>query len=121
MEAEVGNSPQTAPPAKAAAGQGRFEEARQKPARDRFSFAPGQVMFDGKDLRLPAGLCVDVVKALLKDFGRAVMHKYPHDESRPSEASPELRTAVATINDKLRAAKAPCRVLNKRGSGYLLE
>ena len=88
--------------------------------RERFEVAIGQVLFDGMDLRLPTGLCVDVMAALVGHFGRVVPHAELHDQSTASEASDELRAAVKTVRVALRSAGIPCRVETRRGYGYML-
>ncbi|NQT93404.1 MAG: helix-turn-helix domain-containing protein [Lentisphaerae bacterium] len=87
---------------------------------ERFEVGIGQIFFDGADLGLPTGLCLDVVAALVRRFGRVVPHAELHDQSTASEASDELRAAVKTVRAALNAAGIPCHVEAKRGYGYVL-
>ena len=87
---------------------------------ERFEVAIGQIFFDGVDLGLPTGLCLEVIAALVRRFGRVVPHAELHDQSTASEASDELRAAVKTVRAALDAAGIPCHVTTRRGYGYML-
>lgn len=112
--ADEGGGPATAPAA--ADGEGLVASVK-----DRFTFAPGQAMFDGKDLGLPAGLAVDVLKKLVESFGVAVPYKELNRQSTANEADEVLRAAKSQISAALKKHKAPCEVAAKKGSGYVLQ
>jgi hypothetical protein len=40
--------------------------------KDLFKFAPGQILFDNKDLNLPTGETVEICKKLIENFGHTV-------------------------------------------------
>ena len=86
----------------------------------RFVAYPGQVLFDGRDIGLPTGLCVDVMAALVTHFGRVVPYAELHRQSLDVEASVELRGAVMRIRRALEEHGVPCRVETKRRGGYVL-
>jgi len=91
----------------------------QESVRDRFVFNAGQVLFDGEDLRLPAGEPVTVLKKLVRAFGGVV----PYQEFDPhySSAAPgTLPKAVVKIRDALCAYGVPCEIKAKRGEGYVI-
>jgi hypothetical protein len=88
--------------------------------KQRFSFSPGQVMLDGHDLGLPAGLPVEVLRELVSNFGRVVPHQKLHHESHESEATEQLRDAIRAIRKALKSKRVRCEVVSKRGAGYLL-
>ncbi|HUU90972.1 MAG TPA: hypothetical protein VM238_07160 [Phycisphaerae bacterium] len=85
-----------------------------------FSFLRGQVLYNGKDLDLPTGLPVEVLKKLHEHAGEVVAHQDLHDESTPCEASEQLRSAVKKIRAAFQEHKVPYEVVNKRGEGYVL-
>lgn len=95
--------------------------ARERPPKDRFSFASGQVLYDGKDLHLPSGFPIEVLEKLWTKFNETVEHQDLHDESKGSEASSDLRTAIVTIRKALEKRSVPCKVVAKRGYGYALQ
>jgi hypothetical protein len=86
----------------------------------RFDFAAGQVLFDGRDLGLPTGLPVEVMRKLFDSFGQTVSHQALDLQSSESEASEELRHGIRAIRKSLRAHKVPCQIQSKRADGYVL-
>jgi hypothetical protein len=103
-------------------GRGKPEAVRKQtttPA-SRFTFATGQAFYEGRDLGLPAGRPVDVLKKLVGSWGRTVAHRNLHDTSGEGEASDELRGAIRAIREALRRGKVSYKVDNKRGAGYLI-
>ena len=100
----------------------RFGAAEAPPAAegDALSFAPGQVLYRGRDLALPAGVAVEVLGKLWGQQGQTVPHRELHGESRESEASDALRRAIKAIRAALRTCDAPWEVESVRGFGYAL-
>gem|GEM_PF-5521292 len=87
--------------------------------KDRFVFNAGQVLFDKKDLGLPSGEPVTILKKLVGSLGDVV----PYAELDPhySSAVPgTLPKAVVKIRKSLRAHDIPCEIKAKRGEGYLI-
>ncbi len=87
--------------------------------KDRFVFNPGQVLFDKKDLGLPSGEPVTVLKELVGSFGDVVPYSTldPHYSSAVPGSLPK---AVVEIRKSLRAHDIPCEIKAKRGEGYLI-
>ena len=94
--------------------------ARPTTLVDRFTFGFGQTLYDDKDLELAPGFRTDVFHKLVKSYGRTVGYQTLHSDSDVAKASDQLRGAVSAINKALLNGGAPCRVVNRRGSGYLL-
>jgi hypothetical protein len=88
-----------------------------KNIKDRFSFAPGQVCFDGKDLGLPTGLAIDVLEKLFEKFGTSVSYRELGSETSAG-ADDKLRRAVKAIRDSLNAGGVPCQIETKYREGY---
>jgi len=86
----------------------------------RFAVYPGQILFDDRDIDLPTGLCVDVMAALVRHFGRVVPYAELHRQSLDVEACVELRGAIMKIRRALQRSGAPCRIETKRRGGYVL-
>jgi hypothetical protein len=88
--------------------------------KDRFSFSPGQVCFDGIDLRLPTGFVIDVLRKLVESFGKTVGYRELDDNSEAKNASEQLRDAKRKIKKALKANKTPCKIETKKGEGYII-
>jgi hypothetical protein len=106
-------------------GGGVKEKAAQKeresnPVKDRFTFSPGQVCFDNKDLHLPTGLAIDVLRKLVESFGKTVGYRDLDDNSEAKNASEQLRDAKRKIKKALKANKTPCKIETKKGEGYII-
>ena len=104
---------------------GRPEARRQNGAglAAEFMFiGEAQAFFRRMDLHLPTGFTLRVLKRLRQSWGMVVLFKelMEHDVPKESEASPELKRAIFTINKALTEAEAPCRIQSRRGQGYLL-
>jgi hypothetical protein len=89
--------------------------------KKRFTFNEAQAFFNDKDLGLPAGECVSILKKLVDSFGKVVGHKYFDQNSNPSNASDILKGYIGTIKKALTLHKIPCRIESKRGVGYVLQ
>jgi hypothetical protein len=101
--------------------QGRTSKMKLQAPKKRFDFKPGQALFDGKDLGLPSGSPVTVLEKLVQSWGETVQHRALHDQSTQSEASPELREAVRVIRKAFRHHRIRCKLVSKRGEGYLIQ
>lgn len=97
-------------------GESKKPDTRTK---DRFVFKPGQILFDGKDLELPSGEPINVLKRLVDSFGEVVA--YGELDPHYSSATPgSLPKSVSTIRAALREHQVPCEVKSRRAEGYLL-
>lgn len=95
-------------------------EGRQpKELKDRFTFRPGQALFDGKDLGLPSDAPVTVLKELVGNFGQVI--PYTKFDKHYSSATPgTLPKTVTIIRRALAKQKVPCQIKAKTGVGYLI-
>ncbi|MHC4573356.1 MAG: hypothetical protein ACYS76_04380 [Planctomycetota bacterium] len=87
--------------------------------KERFSFAPGQVFYNGQDLQLPAGDVCDAMKKLVDKLELVVPYK-DLDATSVNQASDRLRGIIKKINDQLKAHEVRCSVVAKRTEGYSL-
>ena len=85
-----------------------------------FLFESGRVLYQGKDLKLPTGLTIDVFKKLFENIGKALAYQKLDEYGPKSEASGQLKTAISRIRASLKRIKAPYRIITKRGESYLL-
>lgn len=87
-----------------------------------FTFNEAQAFFDLKDLDLPSGEAVSILKKLVDSFGEVVKHNKLDQNSNPSNASDILKGRIHTIKQALkRQKKIPCEIKPKRGAGYVLQ
>ena len=89
--------------------------------KKRFTFNEAQAFFDGKDLCLPSGEAVSILKKLVDSFGEVVKHNKLDQNSNPSNASDILKGQIHTIKQALKRHKIPCEIEPKRGVGYVLQ
>jgi len=87
-------------------------------AKLRFECRPGQVLFDGKDLKVKTGLAQEVLTKLHENYNKVVKFSDLEIGSSGNEASVQLRDAISHINKKLK--DLPFSVENRRGIGYIL-
>ncbi|MHC4309999.1 MAG: hypothetical protein ACYSSN_08655, partial [Planctomycetota bacterium] len=80
-----------------------------------------QAFFDSKDLELPSGETVPILKRLVDSFGEVVKHKDLDQYSTPSNASDILKGRILSITKALKYHKIPCKIVSKRGVGYVLQ
>jgi hypothetical protein len=86
-----------------------------------FTFGPGQALFDGRDLNLPAGLAVEVLKRLVDASPKTVTNNdLDASEEHGNEAGEKLRRAISVIRKALDRGKAPYTITTKQGTGYAL-
>jgi len=88
--------------------------------KNRFVFAPGQVLFDDKDLELPAGMTVMVMKKLIENFGRSCLYNRLDPENSKPNLSPQLKRSIVDIRKSLKNKRIPCLVKTKTNEGYLI-
>ena len=89
------------------------------PLKDRFTFHPGQVQFDGKDLDLPVGLPITVLQKLVDSFGVPVSYR-ELDGISGKTAEDNLRAAKLAIVASFQRHKVPCEIRTKAKEGYCL-
>lgn len=102
-------------------GETKRPKKKLKPLSKGFSFGDGQAFFTGKDLRLPAGEAVDILKKLVTSLGKTVKHTELDSQSSNSNASDFLRGRITTIRTALKKSRVPYKVRSMRGIGYVLE
>ena len=90
-----------------------------KSMKNRFVFGDGVVLFDGRDLDLPSGEPINILKLLVDGFGSVV--KYTTFDPHYCSAMPgSLPKSVSIVRTALRRHQIPCEVKSKRGEGYLI-
>jgi hypothetical protein len=100
---------------------GEDREKAEQPAEHGFTFKPGQALYKGKDLELPAGFTIDVCRLLVKSMGEVVAYKVLDDGlSTNKEASEILRRAKSKIDASFDKQKVPYLIVTKRCEGYCL-
>jgi len=99
---------------------GRDRRATKKPSvKDRFTFGPGQVLFDGKDLELPSDAPVAMLKNLVDNFGRVV--PYTDFDPHYTSATPgTVHKCKREIVKSFAKHKVPCEITFKTGVGYFI-
>jgi hypothetical protein len=99
----------------------QVKQKKDKPSivKDKFSFPLGQVLYEGKDLKIPTGEALDVLKKLVDKFDSVV----PYQDLEPSSvnsATDVLRGIVQKINQQFILHEIPCFISSKRTFGYIL-
>ena len=89
--------------------------------KKRFTFNEAQAFFNHKDLDLPSGEAVSILKKLVDSVGEVVKHNKLDQNSNPSNASDILKGRIHTIKQALKRQKIPCEIKPKRGVGYILQ
>ena len=90
-------------------------------AKKRFALLPGQVCFDGMDLKLSTGLTTEVFEKLYTNWGKIVLYCDLDLNSEKGEASEQLKQAKMKIAKTLKKNKVPCTIENKQRTGYVLK
>jgi hypothetical protein len=93
---------------------------KTKPIKERFTFRPGQVLFDGDDLDVGTGAVLDIAKALIENFGHVVPFKQLDEYSPEKEASEKVRTAIVRLRKTINSAKIPVIIKTRKNIGYLM-
>jgi len=96
------------------------KKQRERGLKDRFTFNRGQVMFDGRDLGLPTGLVIEVLKILCNRFGQTVPYGELDGGLSKNAAEEPLRGAVRKLRAALQAERIPCQIETKMREGYCL-
>ncbi len=96
------------------------ETKKPKPIKERFTFRPGQVLFDVRDLNVGTGAVIDIAKALVENFGHVVPFKKLDKNSLDKEASEKIRTAIRRFRKTIKSAKIPVVIKNRKNEGYLI-
>jgi hypothetical protein len=100
----------------------RSKEKRNKfgPIDKRFTFGPGQVSFDGRDLNVGTGAVIDIARALVENFGHVVPFQQFDENSLEKEASEKIRSAIRRLRKTIKSASIPVVIENRKGEGYLI-
>jgi len=93
---------------------------KTKPIKERFTFRPGQVLFDGNDLDVGTGAALDTAKALIENFDHVVPFQKLDKNSLQKEASEKIRTAIRRLRKTIKSAKIPVKIENRKGDGYVM-
>jgi len=107
------------------ATQKNKRRSKNKPKKSRainkrFSFRHGQVLFDDHDLNVGAGVALDIIKALVKDFGYVVSFQKLDENSPKREASEKIRTAIRRLRKTIKSAGIPVVIENRKAEGYIM-
>ena len=109
---------QQVPPKIDKQGKGNNKQSTRS-LKDRFSFNPGQALFNGNDLNLPTGSPIDMLKKLVAQFDKVV--PYTEFDKHYSSAMPgTVHKDKKTILTQLEQHKVPCEITAKTGEGYVL-
>ncbi len=93
---------------------------KSRPTDRRFTFEPGQVLFDGRDLNVGTGAALDIAKALIENFGHVVPFQELDENSLEREASEKIRTAIRRLRKTTKSARIPVIIENRKAEGYLM-
>lgn len=110
---------------KAANDKANPDKPSEIPLQGRFAFPQDdtQALFDQKDINIPSGPSVKILRLLVNSMPNVVQNQdlnEASDEGRSGEAQEQLRSRISTINMKLNILGIPYHIENKRGSGYLM-
>jgi len=98
----------------------RRSKKKSRPIDKLFTFGPGQVLFDGRDLNVGTGAALDIAKALIENFGRVVPFQKLDEDSPEREASEKIRTAIRRLRKTTKSARIPVVIENRKAEGYLM-
>ena len=98
----------------------RRSKKKFRPIDKLFTFGPGQVLFDGRDLNVGTGAALDIAKALIENFGRVVPFQKLDENSPKTEASEKIRTAIRRLRKTIKSAGIPIVIDNRKAEGYLI-
>lgn len=88
--------------------------------KNRFTFNPGQVLFDQEDLGLPSGEPIEMLQKLVERFGVVVPY-VDFDRHYTSGTPGTVHKSKREIVKVLEKNKVPCKVISKTGAGYLIQ
>ncbi len=98
----------------------RRSKKKCRPIDKLFTFGPGQVLFDGRDLNVGTGAALDIAKALIENFGHVVPFQKLDENSPKREASEKIRTAIRRLRKTIKSAGIPVVIENRKAEGYLM-
>ena len=85
----------------------------------RFTFGPGQALFDANDLNLPSGSPIEMLKKLVARCGKVV--PYAEFDKHYSSAAPgTVHKDKSTISTHFANHSVPYEITAKTGEGYVL-
>lgn len=87
--------------------------------RDRFKFAPGQVLFDDIDLGIRASSKV-ILQMLVDKFGQTVTNDKINENPDVRLDPNSLPHAITHIRKALRSYNVPCEIVSVQNEGYLI-
>lgn len=88
--------------------------------KERFTFRPGQALFDNSDLKIGTGAALEILEILVKDFGYVVPFQKLDKNSLNKGASEKIRTAIGRIRKIIESAKIPVVIENRKNEGYIM-
>ncbi len=91
-----------------------------KPIEKRFTFRPGQILFDDRDLNVGTGAILDIAKALVENFDHVVPFQDFDENSSEKEASEKIRTAIVRLRKALESARIPVVIGSRKAEGYIM-
>jgi hypothetical protein len=86
-----------------------------------FSFSEGQAYYNGKDLELPCGKPIEILRKLDNSLGIVVKHKDLDLSSSNSNSSESLRNNISIIRKALKSKEIPFIITSNRGVGFTLK
>ena len=123
-EADLRAAGRTETPGSAEIGGGE-NPAKKTPPQGFMFDKDRQVMYDGKDLEIPAGRAVKMTKLLVDSMPIIVLYKDMNeaaDQAKTNKAEEATRSYVTVIRKSLKKQKVPYMIPNaKRGAGYCLK
>ncbi|MHC4159939.1 MAG: helix-turn-helix domain-containing protein [Planctomycetota bacterium] len=93
---------------------------KPKSIKERFTFRPGQVLFDNRDVNIGTGAALEIIETLVKNFGHVVPYGKFDANSSQKEASEKIRTAINRIRKKTKSKKIPVIIDNRKSEGYVM-
>ena len=87
----------------------RRSKKKSRPIDKLFTFGPGQVLFDGRDLNVGTGAALDIAKALIENFGHVVPVQKLEENSPEREASEKNKHCDKTFSKNNQVSRNPRR------------
>ena len=88
--------------------------------KNRFTLRENQVLFDNEDLDIGAGIAVEILKALVSNFGAIVPYKIFDENGSQTEASEKTRTAIRRLRKTLKSTEVPVLIKTRKATGYVM-
>jgi hypothetical protein len=92
--------------------------------KEQFTLTEHQILFDNKDIEIPAGPCIKITSLLIEAMPLLVENKILNEasgEGQSAEAGDQLRSRIILINSQFKKHKVPCYAGSRRGAGYLMK